>query len=539
MALSDFFADGATGGSWADDMDLPSAPSVKESTGPKRGEPGYLDSMPDRAARGGASFAGGMDQPPRAELPLPDVPPFTAFIGNLSFEPDVDEAVRDFFSDLDPVSVRILKDNTGKIKGFGYVEFPSKDNLKAALDRSNSQLQGRSIRVNVAEAPSRREGYTPSAADETSQWRRTTPLPAREAPAPRRTSSFAPSEGGADRDWSAARGARFTPAPPAPGGDFRRDSSGAGRAREVVPSHADEIDQWRSSRPMAEVKPAGRELPPHQREMASGQSSPGLADTESTWSRGTKLRTPAAVEPPTRSSTNSPGEERDWRSARATPAASQPGSNDGESPRQAPAPLERRKLQLAPRSTPATPSTAGSPDATEAPAGRASIFGAAKPIDSAAKEAAAAAKLAQRDEERKKAREVEIAKQKEEAEKAKQFGEERLKAIKAAQEKALAEASGGKPQQSKSNPPKDQVKRAQPTRTASQEPSKDDEGFEAVQGRKGGSAAQAQADNKPKKDYNTRPQFSFAAAARSEGFVEGQNDESVDEVTKEVEGVKV
>ncbi|WVF65950.1 hypothetical protein IAT40_000688 [Kwoniella sp. CBS 6097] len=569
QSLTDFFAD-TTGGSWADDMDLPSAPAARENTGPKRGEPGYLDSMPDRGSRE-ATFAGA--PPQREQLPLPDVPPFTAYVGNLTFELDSEDAVRDFFADLDFLSVRILKDNTGKPKGFGYVEFPSKDNLKAALDRSGQSIQGRTIRVNVAEPPAQRRDAPSSAAEESNQWRRSGPLPSRaDAPTPaRRTSSFSPAEPGPDRDWSAARGARFTPAPPAPahsGGDFRRETSGAGRVREPLPpSHADETDQWRSKKPMGELKPtpSGRDVPPHQRPgLESGQSSPGLADTESTWSRGTKVRAPVALEPPVRASTNSPGEDqRDWRSPRATPAASQPGSADGGSPRLAPpAPQERRRLQLAPRSVPATPSTAGSADSeAAAPSGRASIFGAAKPIDSAAKEAAAAAKLAQRDEERKKAREAELAKQKEEDEKAKQFAEERLKSIKAAQDKAQAEVSGGaaggrtasqQGQGQRSQGPRDRQqsnnsnsnRNAHPTRKGSSGPAavtKDEEGFEAVRGGKGAASANpAQSENKPKKDYNTRPQFSFAAAARAESFVEGQNDdEEVNEAAKGVEGVKV
>nr|XP_018266722.1 uncharacterized protein I303_00697 [Kwoniella dejecticola CBS 10117]OBR88880.1 hypothetical protein I303_00697 [Kwoniella dejecticola CBS 10117] len=536
-------------------MDFPSAPAARADTGPKKGDPGYLDSMPDRAARSSTNFPGA--PPQREELPLPTVPPFTAFVGNLSYDPDLEEAVRDFFNDLDPLSFRILKDQDGKYKGYGYVEFPSQDKLKEALGRTGAQLQGRSIRVSVAEAPTNRREA--SAAEESNQWRRATPLPARDAPTPaRRTSSFAPSEPGPERDWGSARGAKFTPAPPAPSNDFRRDSSGAGRAREpLTPTAADEVNQWRSNKPLAEAKADSRDLPPHQRGgPASGQSSPGLADTENTWSRGTKLRTPAAEVPPARSSTQSPNEERDWRSARVTPAASQPGSADGESPKQPPAPLERRRLQLAPRSVPATPSTASVESDT--PSGKSSIFGNAKPVDSAAREAIADAKLAQREEERKKAREVEIAKKKEEDEKAKAFAEERLSSIKAAQEKAEAQVSG-KPQQpprqnSGSNqryPPRqphqqqqqhNNTKPSHPSRKPSTEtPKKDDDGFEAVSHtRKGSNNAQQQqaAAAAPKRDATTRPAFSFAAAARAEGgFVEG--DEDVEAAAKGVEEVKI
>lgn len=102
--------------------------------------------MPDRGAR---TFGGAPQG--REELPLPTVPPFTAFIGNLTFETE-DAELRDFFADIAPTSVRLVKDPTGKSKGFGYVEFGSQADLKAALDRTGANLGGRSIRVNVAEA---------------------------------------------------------------------------------------------------------------------------------------------------------------------------------------------------------------------------------------------------------------------------------------------------------------------------------------------------------------------------------------------------
>lgn len=46
------------------------------------------------------------DRPPRAEIPIPSVPPYTAFVGNLSFE--VGQAdLADFFAGLD-VSSRFV-----------------------------------------------------------------------------------------------------------------------------------------------------------------------------------------------------------------------------------------------------------------------------------------------------------------------------------------------------------------------------------------------------------------------------------------------
>lgn len=84
-------------------------------------------------------------------MPLPTAPPYTAFVGNLTFETE-EVDLREFFGDLNPTSARLVKEaGTGKAKGFGYVEFPSVENLKAALDRSGTQLAGRTIRVGVAE----------------------------------------------------------------------------------------------------------------------------------------------------------------------------------------------------------------------------------------------------------------------------------------------------------------------------------------------------------------------------------------------------
>jgi translation initiation factor 4B len=149
--------------------------------------------------------------------------------------------------------------------------------------------------LNPLAAANRRE-FAPSAAEESNQWRRATPLAPREAPAmaPRRGSSFnSPTEPGPDRDWGAARGARFVPAPPASG--LGRDSSGmgrereGGREREVTPTVADDASQWRSAKPLvtpASAAPGRREAPPHQAGVGAGEApSPSLAETESTVSR--------------------------------------------------------------------------------------------------------------------------------------------------------------------------------------------------------------------------------------------------------------
>lgn len=87
----------------------------------------------------------------REQLPLPNKPPYTAHLGNLSFDATEGD-VNDFFADCEVTNVRIVEDKMDrKPKGFGYVEFGSVDGLKKALDLSGTQFQGRNIRVSVAE----------------------------------------------------------------------------------------------------------------------------------------------------------------------------------------------------------------------------------------------------------------------------------------------------------------------------------------------------------------------------------------------------
>jgi translation initiation factor 4B len=87
----------------------------------------------------------------REELPLPDKPPFTVHLGNLSFDATSGD-VQDFFSGCDCVNVRIIEDKLEmKPKGFGYAEFSSREGLIKALALSGSQFQGRNIRISVAD----------------------------------------------------------------------------------------------------------------------------------------------------------------------------------------------------------------------------------------------------------------------------------------------------------------------------------------------------------------------------------------------------
>jgi len=87
----------------------------------------------------------------REQLPLPTKPPYTAHLGNLSFDATEGD-VQDFFTSCSVTSVRIVEDKLErKPKGFGYVEFGSLDGLKKALELNGQQFQGRNIRISVAD----------------------------------------------------------------------------------------------------------------------------------------------------------------------------------------------------------------------------------------------------------------------------------------------------------------------------------------------------------------------------------------------------
>ncbi|CAO3591718.1 unnamed protein product [Absidia cylindrospora] len=131
--------------------------------------------------------------PPRAPAVLPTEPPFTAHIGNLSFDVN-DDDVANFFSGMKIVQVRILRDrDSDRHKGYGYIEFEDLESLKAALELNGESLQNRAVRVNIAEPPKERTDR-PERQDRTNvgTWRREGPvsLPERQERPERREGGF-------------------------------------------------------------------------------------------------------------------------------------------------------------------------------------------------------------------------------------------------------------------------------------------------------------------------------------------------------------
>ncbi|KAI9369319.1 hypothetical protein BJX61DRAFT_520005 [Aspergillus egyptiacus] len=347
MSLGNFLADENLG-SWADemeDMPLPAVPAQSSFGFDRRPPPA------SSAGFGGSSF-NDRGFAMREPLPLPSEPPYTAHIGNLSFDATSAD-ISDLFVDCGVTNVRVVEDKLTKApKGFGYVEFETVDGLKKALDLSGATLQGRAIRVSIAEPPKERDVKE-------LDWTRRGPLPEppqRRVPdrasfgrnldtlsdagsEPRRRGNF--ESDGKVRDFSNwERKGPLSP-PPMREGGRPRNNEGPGFRRSSP--------AWGEGRSQDGSRPPRREFQ---------ERAPTAAELDNQW-RARMKPDPSPKEP---SNPPSPAP------AAATPAAPVP-----------PAPATRPKLNLQKR----TVTEAVASPTAEA---KSSIFGGAKPIDTAARE---------------------------------------------------------------------------------------------------------------------------------------------------------
>ncbi|XP_072261759.1 eukaryotic translation initiation factor 4B isoform X2 [Pyxicephalus adspersus] len=83
---------------------------------------------------------------------LPKSPPYTAFLGNLPYDV-TEESIQKFFRGLNISAVRLPREpsNPERLKGFGYAEFDDMDSLMRALSLNEESLGNRRIRVDVAD----------------------------------------------------------------------------------------------------------------------------------------------------------------------------------------------------------------------------------------------------------------------------------------------------------------------------------------------------------------------------------------------------
>jgi RNA recognition motif-containing protein len=74
------------------------------------------------------------------------------YVGNLSYEVTEEDLKKAFEAFGQVESVRIIKDmDSGRSKGFGFVEMPAKAEGQSAIEGLNGkELKGRSVNVNEA-----------------------------------------------------------------------------------------------------------------------------------------------------------------------------------------------------------------------------------------------------------------------------------------------------------------------------------------------------------------------------------------------------
>ncbi|KAF2113019.1 hypothetical protein BDV96DRAFT_497282 [Lophiotrema nucula] len=370
MSLGDFLGDQSLG-SWADEMeDMPLA-NRSGYGGERRTFSSAGGFGSDRGGFASAGERGGYAV--REELPLPSKPPYTAHLGNLSFDATEGD-IMDFFSSCEVTNVRIVEDKLDrKPKGFGYVEFGSLDGLKKALDLSGTQFQGRNIRVSVAEPPKDREQTK-----DMSDWTRRGPLP--DLPGGGRRPS---DRGGFNRfdagasDAGSERGERRRPPP----------FEGDGKSRD--------FGNWERKGPLSPVPSAGP-----MREggrLRSNEGGPRERRQSPAWGEGRSGGSQDGSRPPRRENQDRPQYDRQptapeldnqWRSrmrpdAPAKSPTSTPDASVPSSPAPQPAaPATRPRLNLQKR----TVSEAEPAPASSTSDSKSNPFGAARPIDTATRE---------------------------------------------------------------------------------------------------------------------------------------------------------
>ncbi|EMR10370.1 hypothetical protein PNEG_01622 [Pneumocystis murina B123] len=177
LSLSDFLS----GSNWADEMeDMPIAPLIE---GKETKASFYERDYNDGGYRKDIEISYKHDRSSnKEEIQLPKEPPYTAHLGNLSFNITESE-ISNFFGEPFITNIRLMRDRIDdRPKGFGYVEFTDLQALVNAISLNGKTLSGRAIKISVAEPP--RKGYIdrePVEDRTAGEWRRTSSLPLSES----------------------------------------------------------------------------------------------------------------------------------------------------------------------------------------------------------------------------------------------------------------------------------------------------------------------------------------------------------------------
>ncbi|KAI1331313.1 hypothetical protein F5Y16DRAFT_395752 [Xylariaceae sp. FL0255] len=429
MSLGAFLHEEKYGGSWADEVEdvvgsQPLPPPTVERRAPYSG---YASTSNDRGG-----------YPPRDSFPtqLPTKPPYTAHLGNLSYEA-TSESVTDFFLDCEITSVRIIEDRVEqRPKGFAYAEFATVDGLKKALTLDGQSFQGRTIKVRIADPPKDRERGGGDMARDLISWERKGPL----ADAPTRNNDRRPNDFGERRNPS-----------------FRDGPADDGKVRD--------FGNWERRGPLSP-------LPPTERSMSRDDSRPRGGDrrgSPATWGEGRPegsrpprefKERPERPERPERAPTAAELDNQ-WRTNMRPDAPVKSSEQSREGSEAPPSPVGPAAAATAlggrPRLALQKRTVSESKDASSPAAGgdsKASPFGAARPIDTAAKEREIADKREQvlkekRDAEEKAKEERRLAKEAA----AKEAEDKKEAEKKEAEEKAAAEPEVAKTEQTTDEKP--------------------------------------------------------------------------------------
>ncbi|KAJ0068982.1 hypothetical protein NL108_015752 [Boleophthalmus pectinirostris] len=302
---------------------------------------------------------------------LPRSPPYTAFLGNLPYDV-TEESIKEFFRGLAISAVRLPREpsNPERLKGFGYAEFDDVESLMRALSLNEENLGNRRIRVDIADQSNDKE-------------RDNGPMGGRDRGG--RMSDMGPDK--TDSDW------RARPAGDTDDGPPRREDSYGSRDRY-------ESDRYRDAPRRDDRYDGGRDRYGGGRDRYDDRDRRDRYDDRGGYdSRG------------------GGGGRRAFGSSFRRDDYDSRGSSDRfgdrdrygddryerrEERREDRGPPQRPKLNLKPRSVPKEEEGSGgtSPTPAPAPSRSSSIFGNAKPVDTAAKEREVEERLKKQEERR-------------------------------------------------------------------------------------------------------------------------------------------
>lgn len=361
----------ATTNNWADSVD--DEPEGGYGGYSSRSRAPVVLPSASRAARGGLAVD---------DESIPRRPPFIAHISNLPY--DVDEsAITELFAGLKITNLRLPREGD-RLKGYGYVDFEDRDSLINAMNLPDLTISGRRIRIEVATQDTDRRMSRSGRSDRERDYD------------PERTMG----------DWRS--GPRAMPEPssrPRP----ERESGGLGlreRDKERDSSADNKPGGWRDGERAAPPEPArtpygGRDSFGRDR-YADGGRERGFGrerDGERSGGYGGRDGFRAADRDGNRESRSFGSRgfgDRD---------------RDRDPPREDSKPRERPKLNLLPRTVPreaeqpTKPADGAEPAASTAaedrpkPVPKEKVFGAAKPVDTAAKEREIEERLRKQEEE--------------------------------------------------------------------------------------------------------------------------------------------